>query len=69
MANPFDDDADAGILYNKKGNVPVSPEEDYNFYERQIEDILQNTLESSKQSVIMLEDSEQIGTATALVIT
>lgn len=68
MANPFDDDAD-DRMFSKKGNTKATtpPDDDFNFYEKQIEQILQSTLDSSNKSVLMLEESEQIGSATANV--
>jgi len=71
MANPFDDDVDISSFYkpqSKPGkSTPQSPNEDFNFYEQQIEQILQNTVDSSNRGVFMLEESEQIGIATAQV--
>jgi synaptosomal-associated protein 29 len=80
MANPFDDDVDDAALRNPAYKPKTtggggggytnlkasSPEEDeMNFYERQIETIMQDSLASTGRSLRALEESEQIGVSTA----
>lgn len=78
MANPFDDDMDDAALRNpaykpKSGgggytNMKTpTEEEELNFYERQIEQIMQDSLASTGRSLRALDESEQIGVSTAEV--
>lgn len=81
MANPFDDDVNDEAFrnpaYKPKASgggggytnlkAPTPEEEELNFYERQIEAVMQDSLASTGRSLRALEESEQIGVSTAEV--
>lgn len=60
MANPFDDNI-------KSYTTSSTIEDDINQYEREIERVLQESLESTNRSVQRLANSEQLGVNTAQV--
>lgn len=60
--NPFDEDED-DEQFRKARREPAN--EELGFYERKIEDTMQDSLASTKRSLKALEESEQIGLATA----
>uniref|UniRef100_A0A0N5A1R2 t-SNARE coiled-coil homology domain-containing protein n=1 Tax=Parastrongyloides trichosuri TaxID=131310 RepID=A0A0N5A1R2_PARTI len=63
MANPFDDDDDMPKSYSKVGKNTI--EDDVNYYEREIEKYMQESLDSTQRSRAHLENSEQLAIKTA----
>ncbi|VDD93169.1 unnamed protein product [Enterobius vermicularis] len=69
--NPFDDDyedytgATATRPVKKYTTVTSTPEDDINYYEKEMERYMQESLDSTERSRKQLEQSEQIGVATA----
>lgn len=52
----------------KYTTVTSTPEDDINYYEKEMERYMQESLDSTERSRKQLEQSEQIGVATAQVI-
>uniref|UniRef100_A0A0K0E1E8 t-SNARE coiled-coil homology domain-containing protein n=1 Tax=Strongyloides stercoralis TaxID=6248 RepID=A0A0K0E1E8_STRER len=63
MANPFDDDDDVPKSYSKVGKK--NEEADVDYYEREIEKYMQESLDSTQRSRAHLENSEQLAVKTA----
>jgi len=82
MANPFDEDNDDKYSSARRSNAagPIKSystapssmpygniDDDVNEYEREIEKYMQESLDSTQRSRKQLEQSEQVGVATAQV--
>lgn len=70
MSNPFDEKPgyNSGNLNNVRSyTTGTTAEDEINQYEREIERILQESVDSTQRSVQRLEHSEQLGTNTANV--
>ncbi|CAD5220527.1 unnamed protein product [Bursaphelenchus xylophilus] len=63
MANPFDDDDDMPV---KSYSRNVGADKDIEEYERQIEELMQDTLSSTQRSTAQLDNAEKLGNSTAL---